>query len=194
VTLLDALLTRFEEVVLVDFEFNGGERNPRSEGNRPNVVCLVAHELRSGRRFRLWHDQIGLKPPYRIDAKTLFVAFYASAELICHLSKGWPLPVNILDLFIEFRRMTNHSGERQPSASLLAALNYFKLDSIEAQSKEHCATSSSAAGPGLRKRRPEFVITAKPTWRRCASYLRSCRSGTWDTASSTAVTCVPTLG
>jgi len=151
VTLLDALLTRFEEVVLVDFEFNGGERNPRSEGNRPNVVCLVAHELRSGRRFRLWHDQIGSKPPYRIDAKTLFVAFYASAELICHLSKGWPLPVNILDLFIEFRRMTNHSGERQPSASLLA-------------------------------------------WRRCASYLRSCRSGIWNTASSTAVTCVPTLG
>ena len=146
-TLLDALLTRFEEVVLVDFEFNGGERNPRSEGNRPNVVCLVAHELRSGRRFRLWHDQIGLKPPYRIDAKTLFVAFYASAELICHLSKGWPLPVNILDLFIEFRRMTNHSGERQPSASLLAALNYFKLDSIEAQSKEHWRNIVLRGGP-----------------------------------------------
>jgi hypothetical protein len=37
-----------------------------------------------------------------------------SAELTCHLSKGWSLPINILDLFIEFRRLTNHSGEHQP--------------------------------------------------------------------------------
>ena len=132
-----SMLDQFEEIVLVDFEFNNGDRNPRREGNRPNVVCMVAHELRSGRRFRLWHDQLEEKPPYRTDARTLFVAFYASAELTCHLSKGWPLPIHILDLFIEFRRLTNHSGERQPSAGLLAALDFFKLDSIEAKSKEH---------------------------------------------------------
>ena len=97
-----SILDQFEEIVLVDFEFNSGDRNPRREGNRPNVVCMVAHELRSGSRFRLWHDQLGAKPPYRIDARTLFVAFYASAELTCHLSKGWSLPINVLDLFIEF--------------------------------------------------------------------------------------------
>jgi DNA polymerase-1 len=140
-------LYQFDEIVLVDFEFNGGDRNPRSDGNPPNVVCLVAHELRSGRRFRLWHDQLGKSPPYRNDRKTLFVAFYASAELSCHLSKGWDLPVNILDLFIEFRRLTNHSGERQPSASLLAALDYFKLDSIEAQAKENWRDIVLRGGP-----------------------------------------------
>jgi hypothetical protein len=58
VNALDLLLDQFEEIVLVDFEFNGGEHNPRGEGNRPNVVCLVAYELRSGRRFRLWYDQL----------------------------------------------------------------------------------------------------------------------------------------
>ena len=142
-----SVLDQFEEIVLVDFEFNNGDRNPRGEGNRPNIVCLVAHELRSGRRFRLWCDQIGSKSPYRTDIKTLFVAFYASAELTCHLSKGWPLPVNILDLFIEFRRLTNHSGEHQPSAGLLAALDYFKLDSIEAQSKEHWRDVVMRGGP-----------------------------------------------
>jgi hypothetical protein len=141
------LLGQFEEIVLVDFEFNGGERNPGSEGNRPNVVCLVAHELRSGRRFRLLRDQLGAKPPYRIDHKTLFVAFYASAELGCHLSLGWDLPVNILDLFIEFRRLTNHSADWQPPAGLLDALDYFKLDSIEAQAKEHWRDVVLRGGP-----------------------------------------------
>jgi hypothetical protein len=138
---------QFDEIVLVDFEFNNGDRIPRGEGNRPNIVCLVAHELRSGRRFRLWFDQLGSQPPYRTDARTLFVAYYASAELTCHLSRGWNLPINILDLFIEFRCLTNHSGERQPSAGLLAALDYFKLDSIEAQAKEHWRDVVLRGGP-----------------------------------------------
>jgi hypothetical protein len=120
----------FEEIVLVDFEFNG------KEGNRPNVVCLVAHELRSGRRFRIWHDQLGTEPPYRCDDKTLFVAYYASAELTCHLQLGWPMPNNVLDLFTEFRRLTNNSSDRQPAAGLLDALDHFKLDSIDARAKE----------------------------------------------------------
>ena len=63
--------SRFEEIVLVDFEFNGGE------GNRPNVVCLVAYELRSGRRFRLWRDQLGSKPPYRST-----IALYSSPTML----------------------------------------------------------------------------------------------------------------
>jgi hypothetical protein len=31
----------FEEAVLVDFEFNNGERNPRGEGNRPYVMSFA---------------------------------------------------------------------------------------------------------------------------------------------------------
>ena len=50
----------FEEVVCCDFEFYG------REGNRPTVVCLVANELRSGRKFRLWQDQLPQAPlPHR---------------------------------------------------------------------------------------------------------------------------------
>src|SRR5262249_20144852 len=121
----------FEEIVLADFEFNG------RDGNRPNVVCLVAHELRSGRKFRLWQDQLGAAPPYRIDNKTLFVAYYAAAELTCHLALGWPLPVHILDLFAEYRCHTNHSNDFQPPAGLLDAMDHFGLDSIDAHAKKH---------------------------------------------------------
>jgi hypothetical protein len=139
----------FEEIVLVDFEFNGGEHNPRSEGNRPYVVCLSARELRSGRKFRIWRDElVGMKaPPYRIDSKTLFVAYYASAELTCHLSLGWTLPTNMLDLFIEFRRLTNHSADKQPAAGLVDALDHFQLDGIEAQAKEQWRDVVLRGGP-----------------------------------------------
>lgn len=133
--------SRFEEIVLVDFEFNG------RDGNRPNVTCLVAYELRSGRRFRLWHDQLGPKPPYRIDNRTLFVAFYASAELTCHLALNWPMPVNILDFFVEYRNLTNHSNEVQPAAGLLDALDHFHLDGISLQTKKHWRDVVLRGGP-----------------------------------------------
>jgi DNA polymerase-1 len=144
---------QFEEVVLLDFEFNGGVRNPRNDGNRPHVVCLVAWELRSGRRFRLWRDQLGKEPPYRSDSRTLFVAHYASAELMCHLSLGWKLPTNILDMFTEFRCLTNHSGEHQPKAGLLAVLDHFKLDSIGIQAKEHWRDVVLRGGPWTNEER-----------------------------------------
>ena len=138
---MTSFLNRFEEIVPVDFEFNGGD------GNRPNVLCVVAHELRSGRRFRLRYDQLGPNPPYRIDNKTLVVAYYASAELTCHLALGWPLPANILDLFIEFRRLTNNSADKQPPAGLLNALDFFKLDSVGIVSKEHWRDVILRGGP-----------------------------------------------
>ncbi len=46
-------------------------------------------------------------PPYALDKDSLVVAYYASAEMGCHLSLGWPMPVNLLDLFTEFRNHTN---------------------------------------------------------------------------------------
>lgn len=125
------MLDAFEEIVLCDFEFYG------ADGDRPNVVCLCARELRSGREFRLWRDQLGNEPPYRIDDKTLFVAYYASAELCCHLALKWKLPRNILDLFAEFRCLTNTSNEHQIDAGLLDAMVYFGLDCIDVRSKEH---------------------------------------------------------
>jgi hypothetical protein len=64
----------------------------------------------------------------------LFVAYYASAELGCHKALGWPMPINILDLFTEFRELTNgiYGGKR----GLLNALVYYGLDSIGVEEKE----------------------------------------------------------
>ena len=108
---------------MADFEFAA------LPGERPTPLCLVAHELRSGRRFRVWKDQFGPAAPYATGSDTLFVAYYASAELGCHRALGWPMPVHILDLFAEFRCRTN--GLQTPGgASLLGALAYFGLDTL----------------------------------------------------------------
>jgi DNA polymerase-1 len=122
-------LAAFEEIWLVDFEFVS------KPGERPDVVCLVAHELRTGRTIRLRRDQMGASPPYRTDAGALFVCFVANAELACHLALDWPLPVNVLDLSPVFRCIVN--GRNTPNGkSLLGALAYYCVDSIGAKLKD----------------------------------------------------------
>jgi len=122
------VLDAFREVVVADFEF------AVTPGNRPVPVCLVAHELRSGRRFRIWQDQFEPAPPYATGPDVLFVAYYASAELGCYRVLGWPMPERILDLFTEFRARTN--GLDAPAGNgLLGALAYFGLDAMGANEK-----------------------------------------------------------
>ena len=123
------MLDSFEHIVFADFEFIA------KPGERPDVVCLAWHELPSGQTFRLWRDELGPAPPYRIDDKTLFVCFVANAELGCHLSLGWPLPVHVLDLSPEFRCITN--GRTVPAGKgLLGALAYYGFDSIGSKHKD----------------------------------------------------------
>ena len=86
-----AVLPQFREVVVADFEF------ATAAGERPDPICLVAYELKSGSRFRVWKNQFGSAPPYAAGPDVLFVAFYASAELGCYRVLGWPMPPRILD-------------------------------------------------------------------------------------------------
>src|SRR5262245_9408794 len=123
------MLDAFREVVIADFEFTS------EPGERPVPICLVARELRSGRRFRLWHDQLGSAPPYATGPDVLFIAYYASAELGCYRALGWSMPERVLDLFAEFRNCTN--GLPTPAgSSLLGALAYFGIDARGAAEKK----------------------------------------------------------
>ena len=107
----------------------------------------MALEYRSGRKIYLWTDDIeGLAdPPYAIGQNSLLVAYYASAELGCHLALGWNLPCHVLDLFIEFRNLTN--GLTTPcGAGLVGALTYFGLGAIDAADKESMRQLALRAG------------------------------------------------
>jgi hypothetical protein len=125
---MDAL-TPFRRVMLMDFEFGA------QPGERPEPRCYVARDFRSGEVRRRWLTDGERTPPFTPDDKTLFVAYYASAELSCFLARDWPMPTRILDLFAEFRCLTN--GLPVPCGNgLLGALAYYGLDGIAAAEKK----------------------------------------------------------
>ncbi len=124
-------LAAYREIWLADFEFGCGD------GERPQPRCMVARELRTGKLLRLWADELAAlpEPPFAIDARSLFVAYYARAELGCFIALGWPMPARILDLCADFKCIT--SGLAVPSGrSLLGALVYHGLDGIDAADKQ----------------------------------------------------------
>jgi DNA polymerase-1 len=142
----------FREVWLVDSEFSA------PPGERPTVVCLVAWEVHSGQKLRIWQDALHGRqgPPYAIDADTLFVAYYASAEMGCHLALGWPLPHNLLDLFTEFRNLTN--GLLLPcGAGLLDALSWFGLSGVETVEKASMRELAQRGGPWTAEERSALL-------------------------------------
>jgi DNA polymerase I len=148
-TMFDAL--PYREIWAVDFEF-------RSEaGERPDPVCLVAWELKSGRKIRLWRDQFGAVPPYATDANVLFVAYYASAEIGCHLTLGWPMPERVLDLFTEFRNHTN-GIPTLCGAGLIGALAHCGLDSIGAVEKAEMRDLILRGGPWTDAERDAILV------------------------------------
>jgi DNA polymerase I len=72
-------------------------------------VCMVARELHTGGEIRLWRSELlRLRAaPFGIGDGAVFLAYFASAELGCFLELGWPLPTNVVDLFVEHRCETN---------------------------------------------------------------------------------------
>ena len=142
----------FRAIWLVDFEFLAGVGEP------PSPVCLVAHELISGRWLRIWHDELLTleRPPYDIDPDCLFVAFYASAEIGCHLALDWSVPCNVLDLFAEFRTLTN--GRVVPCGNgLIGALTWFGLDSLAGTEKERMRALVLRGGPWTPEEQTEIL-------------------------------------
>ena len=96
-------------------------RSSRTSSPARSGVCFAANLLSA--------------PPFDTGPDTLFVAFYASAEIGTFLALDWPTPARILDLFAEFRNLTN--GLPVPSNKLISALEYFGLDTIGAVYKQN---------------------------------------------------------
>jgi DNA polymerase-1 len=136
------MLSQFNKVWLVDFEFSA------PPGERPCVLCLVAREYRTGQTIKLWEDDLRSmdRPPFSIDTASLYVAYYASAEMSCHLALGWPLPKNLLDLFAEFRN--NRNGLQVPCGfGLLGALAFYGLGGIGGLEKKEMRELAIRGGP-----------------------------------------------
>jgi len=150
------LLSGFTEgVFLIDFEFRPEHGR---EGNNPEPVCLVVKEFPSGVTSRYWKDDIHSRSsaPFSVGRDALCVAYFASAEMDCFLKLGWKLPENLLDLYVEFRCLTN--GTTPPNgAGLLGALLYFGLPSVAAQHKDAMRDLVLRGGPWKSQERLDIL-------------------------------------
>ena len=145
-------LRSFREVWFVDFEFKS------QPGCIPEPVCMVAVELLTGREIRLWQDELAAcpQPPYSTCQGSLIVAYYASADIGCHLALGWPIPLNILDLYAEFRCLTNGLVLAY-GGGLLGAQLYFGLDCIATHEKEYMRDLAQNGGPWTTDERNQIM-------------------------------------
>jgi hypothetical protein len=133
------------EFIFIDFEYRpaGG-----IEGSPLEVICMVAFNSSTNQYTRLWADELaGMKDhPFGNNDKTILVAYYASAEMACFQALGWSWPKNVLDLFVEFKNMTN--GHLVPmGSSLLGAMKFYGLQAIESEHKESMRTLALRGKP-----------------------------------------------
>jgi len=135
-------ITDFREVVVEDYEYY--HRN-----GLLYVVCGCAWELRSGKQYRLWGDELYGRPgpPWAHGPDVLFICYNATAEISSRLSLHHPLPEKILDLNIEHRQMVNGILDKDYPRDLLAALRYYGLSGIEAIEKEEMRDLILTGGP-----------------------------------------------
>lgn len=123
----------------VDFEFDA------PDGDRPRPICMVAKCYITGAIVRLWGGELD-RCPFTCGDDELFVAYYASAEAACFDVLGWPRPRRMLDLFAEFRRLTNGGGNAHGNG-LIGALLHFGLATIGAEEKTAMRNLILGGGP-----------------------------------------------
>jgi hypothetical protein len=139
----------FRHVWCIDFEFVA------PLGHKPRVVCMVAKCLVTGKSLSLWESDL-TACPFSCDDKEVFVAYYASAETSCFDALGWPRPQRVIDLFAEFRCLTNGVGPLFGNG-LLGALQHFSLPSIGGEDKAHMRELIMSGGPWSKVERSEIL-------------------------------------
>lgn len=142
-------------VYLVDFEFHPAGH---VEGNLPEPVCMVVLEARTGKCVRYWQDELRqmAQAPFPTGADALMVAYYASAELDCFHALGWTKPVHVLDLYTEFRSLTNGT-QLANGRGLVGAMTYFGLPSMGGTQKDVMRDLVLAGGPWNTKERSAIL-------------------------------------
>lgn len=103
-------------------------------GGRVHPVCLVAKEIGATREYRLWLNDGNYDLPQELfNEKSVWVVYYATAELHALLALSSTFPKEIIDLYAEVRVLTNGL---LPQASLINACKHFNIQATEATSKE----------------------------------------------------------
>ena len=154
----------FREIWVVDTEFYPGPglANGGVAGDPATPLCLVALELRSGRLVRLWQDQLGPFPPYRLDDDALIVGYMLAAEFGTHIALGWGEPARALDAYIEFRHYVNDGSIRSSEREKGFSRSPVRCD-ISSKTRS-TSPASTICGIALSKARRSAPKNNKTSW------------------------------
>ena len=142
----------FRKIYGLDFEYFG------TDGEKPNIVCMVVQDLRSGDVSRYWQDDLSTMstPPFETGEDIALVTFFAPAEIQSILALSWHIKVSILDLFAEFRCITN-GDPRVGKKSLIGALRFFGLDHLIPDEKDAMRNMILSEGPWTKDQREAIL-------------------------------------
>lgn len=142
----------FRKIYAIDFEYFG------SDGEIPNIVCMVTQELRSGEVNRYWQSVLlQMKtPPFETEKDITLVSYFAPAEVQGMLALGWDIDVSVIDLFGEFRCQTN-GDPNIGRKSLVNALQFNGLDYLIPQEKESMRDLILSGGPWSKAQRSAIL-------------------------------------
>ena len=142
----------FRKIYAIDFEYFG------SDGEFPNVVCMVVQDLRSGEVSRHWQDDLRKMKttPFETGENIASVCYFAPAEVQSMLALGWDLNLSVIDLFAEFRCQTNgdpNAGRK----SLVNALQFNRLDHLIPKEKDSMRDLILSGGPWSKDQRSAIL-------------------------------------
>ena len=138
----------YRHIWLYDFEYI------EPEGGLPDPVCMCAFDLVTERTIKLWGPAELRFCPFDTGPDLVFVAYNAAAEISCHLALNWPIPSRILDLYVEFRLITNSTQRKR---GLLDALIHFGEPHIDHGEKEEMRARVMAGPPWTAKDRDDIL-------------------------------------
>jgi hypothetical protein len=141
----------YRAIWILDFEYIA------RDGELQKPICMVAHDLVSGRWISQWCDELDGVPPFDLDSDSLFVAYAAMAEWSCFLQLGWPMPARCIDLYAEFVCVHNGSVDGRLFPSLLSAAGNYGISTIGASQKEAMRNLILSGGPWTSTQRNEIL-------------------------------------
>ena len=159
----------FREIWCVDFEFN------QPPGERPQPICMVGHEMRSDRWIESFNP---MYPPFDVRDDSLFVSYAASAEMSCYLALAWQLPKHTIDIFVEYRLLTNSiDRDNRYASSLLAAAAHFKIPHVESEVKDRIRALAMRGGPWTEDEKRSLIDYCRSDVRPLASLFEKLVGG-----------------
>ena len=130
---LDYIKDKFEKIVIVDTEYKPDISNTIPK----DVLCIVYKDFKSGEIFRHWtykKDKSGI--PHFDMQETLFVSFYAPAEVGSFLNLYFGRPNAVWDVYVENAKLYKTKRSFKGGLNLLNTANAYGIKNIMSEQEK----------------------------------------------------------